>query len=113
MKVNVFNERGGTVKIFSRLILKEKVHKKENLHLKFVLFHIFKNNHAMYIQVNAKIVAGLEFQEPLVKVEDTVPNMKWCFYKLHTKGMKNVSKFFTLKQFPTERCKSWLNYSTA
>ena len=72
MEVNVFNERGGTVKIFSRLILKEKVHKKENLHLKLVLFHIFKNNHAMYIQVNAKIVAGLEFQEPLVKVEDVV-----------------------------------------
>ena len=72
MKTNVFNERGGTVKIFCRLILKEKVHKKENLHLKFVLFHIFKNNHAMYIQVNAKIVAGLEFQDPLVKVEDVV-----------------------------------------
>ena len=37
--------------------------------------------------------------------DDTIPNTKWCFYKLGTKGMKNVPKFFTLKQFPKDKHK--------
>ena len=52
------------------LILKEKAYEKKKLHLRCILFHVFKCNHVMYIQMNEKIVAGLEFQEPLVKVED-------------------------------------------
>ena len=51
------------------LILKQKTRKKKNLHLRYILLHIFKNNHVMYIQMHAKIAAGVEFQEPLVKVE--------------------------------------------
>ena len=42
MKVSVLNEQGGTDKIFSRLILKDKAHKKKNLHLKSILIHILR-----------------------------------------------------------------------
>ena len=65
----------------------------------------------MYIQMHAKIAAGVEFQESLVKVEDVALMILFLArngaFISQAQKVWNWPKFFILKQFPIDRYESW------